>query len=114
MTQNAPPLNSCKNSQESENKREKINVIVRLRPEKEGHKAATQKVAFCNGTNGIILVPPEHSYLQLDGKENESRKRKAPTTHIFTFDGVLSEMTPQVSVYIALCVLYITAVQIFV
>ncbi len=98
MDQNAPPLNSCKNTLENENRREKVKVVVRLRPEKEGNEAAIQKVAFCNGTNEIILVPPERNHL-CELKANESRKRKAPTTHVFTFDGVMSEMTPQVSVH---------------
>ncbi len=78
------------------NKRERVQVVVRLRPEKEGNKSAIQRVVFCNGTNEIILVPPERRPL-CELQANESRKRKA-TTRVFTFDGVMSEMTSQVRV----------------
>ncbi len=95
MDQNTPPLNSSKNAMENGSKQERVQVVVRLRPEKEGKEAAIQRVVFCNGTNDIILVPPERKPL-CELKANESRKRKA-TTRVFTLDGVISEMTPQVS-----------------
>ncbi len=95
MDQNTPPLNSSKNALENGNTRERVQVVVRLRPEKEGKETAIQRAVFCNGTNDIILVPPERKPL-CELQANENRKRKA-TKRVFTFGGVMSEMTSQVS-----------------